>query len=143
MARDGSKSGGRNWAPGQSGNPAGAKRLPEDLQAVRRLSPGILKTLIDKLSTMSAAEIKATMETGAANMLEMAVASIWVKAIEQGDYARLNFILDRSRIGRVKEQLDITVTPKIIYRTTMSDDGRLLQDLIQEGVESGSNEIKP
>ena len=138
MARDGTKTGGRNWEPGQSGNPAGAKRLPEDLQAVRKLSPGVLKTLIDKLSIMNAEEIKATMATGACNMLEMAVASIWVKAIEQGDYNRLNFILDRSRIGKVKEVVEFNVAPRVIYKTTQTEDGRLLQDIIKDGIEIGN-----
>jgi hypothetical protein len=81
---------------------------------------------------MKPTEIIQMVASGQMNMLESAVASVWCKAIQEGDQSKLNFILDRSRIGKVKEVVDHNLIPKIKYRTAMSEDGRMIQELLTD-----------
>lgn len=145
------KTGGRDFKPGQSGNPAGKPPMPPELKAIKALTPGFVKMIIAKFARMSKEEMgqllmKPPGSEGAPNMMEIMIGSIVAKAAQDGDYSRLNFLLDRS-IGKVKEQVDITVAPKMIYKTTMTNDGRLLQDLLKDEdvleVEAGGRSDNP
>lgn len=141
------KTGGRDFAPGQSGNPNGRPRLPPELKAIQALSPSYIKMIIAKFSRMTKGEMGSFLmqppEQGGPNMMEIMIGSIIAKAAQDGDYNRLNFLLDRA-IGKVKEQVDLNVAQKVVYRTTMTDDGRLLQDILREdAIEAEAREVKP
>jgi len=140
MAR-GVKTGGRNIQKGQVLNPHGRPKLPADLQPIRQLSPGILKAMIDKLAELPLQQIIDLRDGGHLSMLEHSIVAVWIKAVVDGDHSRLNFILDRSRVGKVQDKLDITVGPKTVYRTTMTGDGRLLQDLLKPEIEEAEAEL--
>lgn len=127
----GKKTGGRNIQPGQVLNPTGRPKMPEELRTVKQLSPQILRAIIDKLSSLPLSQIQAMRETGLLGILEETVISIWLRAVAEGDQARLNFILDRSRIGKVQDKIDLTVGTKTVYVTTMAKDGKLLQDMLK------------
>lgn len=132
------------FQPGQCGNPNGRPRLPEDLKVVTKLSPAVLKALIDKIAATSLEDLQSLHEAGVTNkwgLLEATVVSIWMKALREGDHNRLNFILDRSRIGRVKESLDVNLIPRVVYQTTMESDGRMVQELVKD--EIGEGDIDP
>lgn len=65
---------------------------------------------------MSREELEAHITNPKSPVLEVAVASVLVKAMTTGEYTGINFVLDRS-IGRVKEHTEITVTkPYVIER---------------------------
>lgn len=131
---------GTRFKPGQSGNPAGRKKLPPEIQAINSLTPEYVKKIISKFSQMSKEEMGTFLrlgpdDPGGPNMMEIMIGSIVAKAAQDGDYTRLNFLLDRS-IGRVKETIDVSLAPRINYQTTMEADGRMLQELVKEEIEA-------
>lgn len=128
------------FKPGQSGNPKGRPVLPPEVKAIQALSPEYVKKIISKFSHMSKEEMRDFLQKGpddpnGPNMMEIMIGSIVAKAAQDGDYTRLNFLLDRS-IGRVKETIDVSLAPRINYQTTMEADGRLLQELVKEEIEA-------
>ena len=49
MGRKGVKTGGRDWQPGQSGNPKGGKKLPKDLREFIGLDAEVDSELVRKI----------------------------------------------------------------------------------------------
>jgi hypothetical protein len=142
----GIKTGGRDIKPGQVLNPLGRPKAPPEIQKLRQLSPRVLKDMIDKLADLPLSQIMELKESGHLTLLEESVISIWLKAYTEGDHSKLNFILDRSRIGKVKDKIDVTVATQTVYVTSMTEDGRLLQDLLKPEVieaEACEAEIDP
>lgn len=131
---------GARWRPGQSGNPAGVPRLPPEMKAISKLTPSYVKAIIAKLSRMSRDELMSYLESGQVPTLELAVASILMKSVADGDPTRLNFLLDRS-VGKVVEERRVQIQP-VVYRTTVRADGALLQEVIQEEL-AGDAEEEP
>ena len=129
MAR-GRKTGGRDFKKGQSGNPKGRPPMPEDLRQIKKLSPALIRNIIAKLSRMSRIELEKHIKQSTTPMLEATIGNVYHKALVNGDYMRMNFLLDRT-IGKVKDEIDMNLKPVITYKTTMSDDGRMLQDVIE------------
>lgn len=88
------------WKPGQSGNISGK---PKQLLTKDKVS-----ALMGKFSLMSRRELKDFVANDDAPIVEVAVAAIYLKAASDGDFTRLNFLLDRS-IGKVKDEIEQTV----------------------------------
>ncbi len=82
------------WQPGQSGNPGGK---PHNLLSV----PGVHK-LFSRIAAMTRSELQALIVDPKSNMMELSIAAIFAKAAKDGDYTRVEFILQRT-IGRVKD----------------------------------------
>lgn len=80
------------FKPGQSGNPSGK---PKNL-----LTKDKVKAIVGKFANMTREELQSVVADPKSTMIEITVASIMVKAAKDGDYTRLDFILNRS-IGRV------------------------------------------
>lgn len=80
------------WKPGVSPNPGGR---PKSL-----LTKDKVKGILGKFADMTLQDLENLVKDPQSKMLEIMVASIMVKAAKDGDFSRLNFILDRS-IGRV------------------------------------------
>jgi len=145
MATPGRKRGtpktpGSGFVPGVSGNPNGRPKQPPEIRAIKSLSPEYVKKIISKFSQMSKEEMGTFLrlgpdDPGGPNMMEIMIGSIVAKAAQDGDYTRLNFLLDRS-IGRVKETIDVSLAPRINYQSTMEADGRMLQELVKEEIEA-------
>jgi hypothetical protein len=127
----GKKTGGRNFKKGQSGNPAGRPGLPRDLRKISKLTPAIVRAVIAKISMLNKKNILEIIESEETSMIEASIATIYLKAVDQGDYTRMNFLLERS-IGKVKEEMDINIAPQITYKTSMTEDGRMIQDILKE-----------
>jgi hypothetical protein len=136
----GKKSGGRDFKPGQSGNPKGGNSLPAEIKALKKLSPGYIKGIISKIALMPREQLMLYLQNPDIPQIELTVASILVKATTEGDHAKLSFLLDRS-VGRVVEQKTVTLRP-VEYVTTIRGDGGLVQEVIAEalGEENGDGE---
>src|SRR5687768_16998427 len=94
------------YKPGQSGNPGGRPRLPEDIKEARQLNRVEFERVANKFLYMTAVEIQAAVRAPETTGLELMVGSIIAKGIKNGDHQRLSFVLDRL-IGRVKETIAI------------------------------------
>jgi hypothetical protein len=105
MAKDGTKSGGRDFKPGQSGNPYGRPPIPADLKAARAESKEALERSLHECAKRSLKEIKELTKDASLSGLEALVVSIWSRAVENADYQRANFLLERM-LGKVPEQVN-------------------------------------
>lgn len=99
------------WKPGQSGNPEGRTKLPEDIRAAKKLNKIELERLLNLYLTLSDEEIKTRLLDNKTPQLEKMIASIVCKAIDSGDQQRLTFILDRL-VGKVKDEVDVNLIPR-------------------------------
>ena len=93
------------FKPGQSGNPSGRPKLPEDLKKARRLNQIEVGRLMNRFSDMSIGELRKLMENPSVSTLDLMIGKIVIEAIKHGDQSRLNFILDRM-IGKVTEKVE-------------------------------------
>ena len=105
---------------GKSGNPSGK---PKGLLTVDQV-----KALFGKMSSCTKQELINIMQNPKSTMLEITTASILAKAAKDGDYSRLNFLLDRT-VGRVVEEKNVTLRP-VTYTTSIQGDGSLVQQVI-------------
>lgn len=97
-------------------NPAGRPPFPPELKAVRKLSPALVAGMISRYARMTKGEIEAVIEDRTTRSIDLTICKILLKSVEDGDYSRLNFLLDRS-IGKVKESVEISIPkPTIIER---------------------------
>jgi hypothetical protein len=106
------------FKPGQSGNPGGKVKVPEDIKEARKLNQVELERIINKYLAMSRDEVKAAIGAPSTPMMELMVASIVAQAAQKGDHQRLDFVLNRL-VGKVKDQIEVKqVTPFVIRHTT-------------------------
>jgi len=103
------------WKPGQSGNPSGRPKVPDDVKAIRKLSPFELERIINKYLQMDAPQIKSLLDSQTLPMREAYIASILLKGLNYGDPKRFDFILNRL-IGKVTEHVQHHVTPTVIEK---------------------------
>ncbi len=88
------------FVKGQSGNPEG--------RAKQVLTKDKVASIMGKFSLMTRDELKKVADNPKSTMIEIAVASILHRAVKDGDFSRLDFLLARS-IGKVKEEIEQTV----------------------------------
>lgn len=103
---------------GQSGNPAGKAKMPEELQKANKLSAKKFIEYVNRYINMDREEIKEDMKRPQATMLELLVGGMISRAVSQQDPVRANFILDRT-IGKVIDKMEIEIVvpkPTIIQR---------------------------
>jgi len=96
------------FKPGQSGNPKGRPKLPEDVLESRKQNTVSVARILNKFMNMNIEELKLLMNDKKTQNLELMIGRIIIEAIKTGDYTRLNFILDRS-IGKIVDKMEIKV----------------------------------
>jgi hypothetical protein len=97
---------GRDFLPGQSGNPKGRPPEPPELKAMKRMTKGELSLLINKYMQMDLVELGAIAHNPTTKAIDAMISSIIIQCIKQGDYTRLNFFLDRE-LGKVSEKIEV------------------------------------
>jgi hypothetical protein len=120
----GKKTGGRDFKPGQSGNPGGRPKIPEELRKFKTLSADEVKKIFAKYARMTEPEVSAYMAADDTPIFEKVVGQGLLKAVKDGDYGRLNFILDRT-IGKVVEKTEIDLPEPVIIRRRGGDEVQL------------------
>lgn len=132
---------GRPFPPGVSGNPKGRPKTRGDLAQVRLLKESEAKRMIQKQLDMTPQELKAMVEDPETPAMELMIARIIDKALNEGDTARLNFLFDRT-IGKVIEKREVEVRP-VTYKTTVNPvDGTLIQEALEEDKGNLENEAE-
>ena len=105
------KTGGRDFKPGQSGNPSGRPGLPAEVKEAKKLNRVEVEAAIAKYVRATKQEIEAVHMNPLSTAADQVICSVLLKAIEHGDEKRLDFILNRT-IGKVPDKLDATIYPK-------------------------------
>ena len=107
----GKKTGGRDFKPGQSGNPLGPPVLPPEVKEARKLTRIEFERIASQYMQMTKEEITKKLQDPKSTTLELIVMTIIHKAVKDGDQHRLDFLLNRL-IGKVKDEVDVNVYPK-------------------------------
>ncbi len=102
MAR-GKKTGGRDFLPGNSGNPNGGPPTP-DVREARKANKEQLTLILTKQLVMTRSELQALAANKDTPSMELLVASILSRAINTGDYSRATFLFDRA-FGKVTDKI--------------------------------------
>lgn len=112
MARNGTKTGGRSFKKGQVANPGG---FTKEQAEARRLTREGLKDLLNKLRLCTHAEMEDLLDNPNAPALERMLVKCYRVIEETGDIRQMDVLLDRL-VGKVKDEVDVTVKPFIIQR---------------------------
>lgn len=83
----------------------GKSHLPEELKGIRALSAFEVNRMIARYARMIMSSLLEKLEDPGTTVLELAIASIFQKSIQQGDFAKLSFLLDRC-IGKVQINIE-------------------------------------
>ncbi len=101
------KTGGRDFKPGQSGNPAGRPPVPKDVKKARSLNQFRLERIANKYLHLSKDELWEKYESGTTRGLDLLIIGILLKAVTKGDVNCANFFMERL-IGKVKTTVEIS-----------------------------------
>lgn len=116
MARNGKKSGGRDFKPGQSGNPGGTSKVDRELMVIRKLSKEKFKELANILISGTREDLERMLASPGTTALTEMVIKVVLGIAERGDMTSLDRLLDRL-IGKVKDEVELNVVkPMIIER---------------------------
>ena len=91
------------FKPGQSGNPAGRAKDPQELHLIKQLTKREFSLLLNKILQCDPDKLK----DFKGSVLEMWLAAGATKAIKTGDYSRLEFLINRL-IGKVPDKLEVS-----------------------------------
>ena len=96
-----------HFKKGDSGNPKGRPPLPPELKAISPFTASELSRIISKYGRLTKGVLYEVLENPATPVMDLSVCKLFEKCLVEGDYARLNFLLDRC-IGKppVAEPLD-------------------------------------
>lgn len=89
------KTGGRDFKPGESGNPNGRPPLPPDIKEARALNKVELDRVLNRFAYMPPDQIEEVLKHPETTSLETAVGKILLEAGKHGDDRRLDFIITR------------------------------------------------
>jgi hypothetical protein len=104
----GQKTGGKDFKPGESGNPNGRPTIPEDIKQARKLNRTELERILNEFCSLSLVDLKARVESKTANVLEVLIGKILAEGIRKGDERRLDFILSRiPSIGPMRQKISL------------------------------------
>lgn len=103
MPSEGSKK--TQFKPGQSGNPSGRTKLPEEIKQAQKLSKVSMYAALNKFLHWPLEDLEKFCADKSNPVMEMIIAKILVGAHKNGDHMRLNFIFDRL-IGKVSDKVE-------------------------------------
>lgn len=99
------KTGGRDFKPGQSGNPNGRPKLPEDVKSLFELNKIEFARRCNHFLNLSYSQLEEIKNDPNSLVFDLMIASILLKSIQEGDDKRLSFFLDRL-IGKPSHNLE-------------------------------------
>src|ERR1041385_4397681 len=105
---------------GASGNPAGRPSLPEELQAVRKLTPTYINALLSKFAHWTLEDLKNHVKKKDVPAIESYVCSLLYLGIAEGDPRRWEVMLNRA-IGKVPDEVNVAVARTITVKRPNGD----------------------
>ena len=87
------------FKPGQSGNPSGRPKS--------YLTKDDIKSTMGKFGKMTLGELKEKLKDPKTTLTEIAIGNIFIRAAEEGDHVKLNFLLEH-QLGKLREEFSIT-----------------------------------
>lgn len=93
------------WKAGESGNPSGRPRIPEELRAIQPLTRPIVTRIISKYGHMNREQLEIAFADPSTSAMDLAIIGVFMKCIQHGDPSRLTFLLDQS-IGKVPNTVE-------------------------------------
>lgn len=135
MGKDGKKYGGKDWLPGQSGNPAGRPPMPKEVIEAKKFNRVALEKLFLEWMDKPAETLQERFKDKTTPALEMMVISIIMSAIRKGDSMKLNFLLDRT-VGKVKEQVELSGSIGVEHTLTINSARSLTDEQLKEQLKS-------
>ncbi len=120
----GKKAGGRDWEPGQSGNPNGRPALPGDVREARKINAIEVTRRITKYLDSTKTDLETAALDPNTPALDLVIIKVIVEAGKTGDHTRLNFLMDRT-IGKVTEKIDVKL-PKPTIVKLLGEDAALV-----------------
>jgi hypothetical protein len=127
----GRKTGGRDWQPGQSGNPAGPEVLPKDVRQVKNMSRAELIGIMDKCLNMTRGEIQQRLADPTTPAKELSILSVMATGIKNGDHKRIGFLFERM-FGKVPVAVEHSGAIDGGHTVTHQHLFELIQDLGKE-----------
>lgn len=104
----GKKSGGKNFQPGQSGNPAGRPAtVSEELREAKKLLRDQFELTVIECAKLTFPELDKLIQDPTTPALKLMVASVMVKGVSLGDPGRMSFFLDRL-VGPVPKAVELS-----------------------------------
>lgn len=97
----------RIWKKGQTGNPNGRPKLPEDIKAARKLTQTEFERICYDLMKMSTKGLSELVQDNKTPVLTALIARILEKGIHDSSKAELNYFVERF-LGKVPEQANFT-----------------------------------
>lgn len=113
VAKNGIKSGGKNFQKGQPGGP-GAPKLPEDIKQARKLNSIEAERILNKFLDLDLNQLVAFVNNKSNNVHELLVARILAEAIKKGDHSRLEWIYQRL-LGKIKEKVEMDINNNLHF----------------------------
>src|SRR5436190_23027195 len=95
----GKKTGGRDFEPGQSGNPDGRASLPEDLKRARSINRIEFERILNEYLNFRIEELESKLSDPSTRAIELIIAKVILENIKRGDPARMTFLFERL-VGR-------------------------------------------
>jgi hypothetical protein len=100
----GKKAPGRPFKKGQSGNPSGRPKLPQDLLEAKKLTQIEFERIVNKYLFEGKQKLAQAAADPGTTVLELLIGSIIHKAVIEGDEKRMEFLLNRI-VGKVTERI--------------------------------------
>ena len=113
---------GRPFQKGNCANPNGADAHNPLTKAIRRMTHDEISDIGSMLLKGNLEAIQAAAIDPESSVLKVWICSVAIKAIEKGDAAALNQLLDRF-VGKVKETQDVRQEIKVIFENYTSKKG--------------------
>lgn len=92
---------------GQSGNPSGRIKLPQEVKEAKKLNQVELERVLNDCLTLTPSQIKKIKDDPESTMIQLLVVSVITHAVNKGDHDRSSFLLDRL-LGKMKDTVEIS-----------------------------------
>lgn len=137
----GRKTGGRDWKPGQTGNPSGRPKYPADVKEARVMNLAEASRILNKYAYSTVEEIKAAALDPQTPAIEMMILKVIVECTKTGDHHRLNFLFDRL-IGKVTEKIKVELPTPTRLKRYGGEEAEVLGATIKSNEGNDSNDAE-